>query len=165
MESILTNRQIGLTMIAFSAMNFFTTLALIQNIQDLNTIVCKNYTLPPTITYLINNVPIPAVISIIVDLCLGLLGAFLIITEKHTHRVETEIKDKWKKIVKDLSGEDKLLYEIIGNAGGFIYQNELVEKSGMNKVRVTRILDKLEVKGLIERKRRGMTNVVTLKYG
>ena len=33
----------------------------------------------------------------------------------------------------------------------------------MSKVKITRILDKLEASGLVERKRRGMTNVVMAK--
>lgn len=164
MESLLTTKQIGFAMIAFAIMNFFTVLALIEEIKELNLVVHKDCPLPEAICPFINSVPIPAVIAMVIDICLGLFGTFLILTEKHTHKVESEIKEKWKKIIKELSGEDKLLYEIIGNSGGFIFQNELVEKSGMNKVRVTRILDKLEARGLLERKRRGMTNVVTLKY-
>ena len=34
----------------------------------------------------------------------------------------------------------------------------------LNKVKITRILDKLEGMGILERKRRGMTNVVILKH-
>lgn len=165
MDSLLTTKQIGIAMVAFAVMIFFILLSLTENIRELNTLVCKNYTLPPTVFSLVNNIPIPVVFGMIVDISLGLLGTFLIFTEKHTHRIESEKQEKWKKIIKELSGEDKLLYEIIGNAGGLIYQNELVQKSAMNKVRVTRILDKLEAKGLIERKRRGMTNIVTLRYG
>ena len=44
-----------------------------------------------------------------------------------------------------------------------IFQSDLVEKTEFDKVKVSRILDKLEGRQLIERKRRGMTNVVVLK--
>ena len=44
-----------------------------------------------------------------------------------------------------------------------MFQSELVEKTGHTKVKMTRILDKLEAKGLIERRRKGMTNLVFLK--
>lgn len=165
MDSLLSARQIGFAMVAFAVMNLFVIFSLVDEVRQLNTIVCSNYSLPSSIYPFINNIPISAMIGIIIDVCLGFLGLFLILSEKHSKRIESERQDKWKKVVKELSGEDKLLYEIIGNSGGFIYQSELVEKSGMNKVRVTRILDKLEARGLIERKRRGMTNAVTLKYG
>jgi uncharacterized membrane protein len=45
-----------------------------------------------------------------------------------------------------------------------LFQAELIEKTDFNKVKVSRILDKLEGKGLIERRRRGMTNLVLLKH-
>jgi uncharacterized membrane protein len=38
-----------------------------------------------------------------------------------------------------------------------------MEKLGVGKVGITRLLDKLEAKQLIERKRRGMNNVVVLR--
>lgn len=69
---------------------------------------------------------------------------------------------KAKPIPKDLTKEEKKVYELIAKEGA-IFQADLVEKTGFNKVKVTRILDKLEGKQLIERKRRGMANVVVLK--
>jgi uncharacterized membrane protein len=44
-----------------------------------------------------------------------------------------------------------------------MFQSDLVEGTGMQKVKITRLLDRLEGLKLIERKRRGMTNVVILK--
>jgi uncharacterized membrane protein len=67
-------------------------------------------------------------------------------------------------IMENLSeDENKILQKII-DAQGSIYQSELVKWSEFNKVKITRILDKLEGKNLIERKRRGMTNIVILKH-
>ena len=51
----------------------------------------------------------------------------------------------------------------VEDAQGTIFQPDLADKTGFSKVKVTRILDRLEGKQLIERKRRGMTNVVVLK--
>jgi uncharacterized membrane protein len=44
-----------------------------------------------------------------------------------------------------------------------MFQSTLMEKLGIGKVGITRLLDKLEAKQLIERKRRGMNNIVVLK--
>ena len=66
------------------------------------------------------------------------------------------------KILATMKGEEKKLYELTEGAGGAIFQADLVEKSGFSKVKVSRILDKLEGRGLIERKRRGMTNMVVI---
>lgn len=67
------------------------------------------------------------------------------------------------KPVPSLDGEQKKIYELIVAAGGSALQGELVEKSGINKVTVSRILDKLEMRSLIERRRHGMSNIVVLK--
>ena len=72
-------------------------------------------------------------------------------------------KENYQKIMKSLSNDEKLVLEKIIESQGTLFQSDLVDKTKFAKVKVTRILDKLEGKGLIERKRRGMTNVVVLK--
>jgi uncharacterized membrane protein len=44
-----------------------------------------------------------------------------------------------------------------------MYQSDLVGKTGFPKAKVTRCLDALENKKLVERKRKGMGNLVLLK--
>ena len=73
-------------------------------------------------------------------------------------------KENFEKIMKTLNEDEKLVLEKIIDSEGTIFQSDLVDKSGFTKVKVTRILDKLEGRDIIERKRRGMTNVVILKY-
>ena len=79
-------------------------------------------------------------------------------------KIKEKIKTKRKPInYAHLDKEEKVLVKAIELAEGTIFQSDLVEKSGFDKVKVTRILDRLEGKQIIERKRRGMTNVVILK--
>jgi len=73
-------------------------------------------------------------------------------------------KDNYKKVIRDLSKDEKLVLEKIIEAEGTIFQSDLVEKTALSKVKITRILDRLEGKNILERKRRGMTNVVILKH-
>jgi len=73
-------------------------------------------------------------------------------------------KENYQKIMGSLDREEKLVFGKIIDAQGTIFQSDLANKTKFNKVKVTRILDRLEGKGLIERKRRGMTNVVILKH-
>jgi len=74
------------------------------------------------------------------------------------------IREKEKKInLSGLDSEEKKLIQIVSEANGSIFQSELTEKSGFDKVKVTRILDRLEGKQVIERRRRGMTNIVILR--
>jgi len=97
-----------------------------------------------------------------------IIGLFLIFSKE-----ETKIITKTKKIHVErkrepidytkLDKDEKILVKIIEEADGTIFQSDLVEKTEFSKVKVTRILDRLEGRQLIERKRRGMTNVVVLK--
>jgi hypothetical protein len=89
-----------------------------------------------------------------------LIGLYFII---FGDRKEKAALVKQKGIPKDLKGEEKKVYSAVVDAEGTIFQSDLAEKTGFNKVKVTRILDKLEGRQMIERKRRGMTNVVILK--
>ena len=69
-----------------------------------------------------------------------------------------------KKIL-DTSGlkqEEKQVLELIQDSRT-IFQADLIEKTGFGKAKITRILDRLEGRDFIERKRRGMTNVVVVK--
>ncbi|MAH43045.1 hypothetical protein CL614_04975 [archaeon] len=73
-------------------------------------------------------------------------------------------KDNYKKIISGLNKEEKQIFELVIESQGSIAQSELVEKTGLSKVKTTRILDKLQGKNLIERKRRGMSNIIVLKH-
>lgn len=76
-----------------------------------------------------------------------------------------EIHRKPKKEIdlKQLNGEEQRLYALLVENNGSLYQSDLVNKTGFSKVQITRILDRMEGAGIIERKRRGMTNVVILQ--
>lgn len=96
------------------------------------------------------------------------IGFFLILSKEETKIItktkKIEIEKKRKPIdYSKLDKEEKIIVKIIEEAEGTIFQSDLVEKSGFDKVKVSRILDRLEGKQIIERKRRGMTNVVVLK--
>lgn len=62
-----------------------------------------------------------------------------------------------------LTSEERFIWNILKKNNGTLLQARLILLSGLSKVKVTRILDKLETKGLIERRRVGMSNVVILK--
>ena len=72
-------------------------------------------------------------------------------------------KTKPRKIPRGLHPDEKGIYKLLLDSGGTIFQSEIVENTSFPKARVTRILDRLESQDLLERRRRGMTNVVVLK--
>jgi len=92
-------------------------------------------------------------------------SVILIATKPKEKIIIKKIKEKKQKKNYDLSKlrkEDKQAFDIIQESKT-IFQADLIEKLGFGKAKVSRILDRLENRNLIERKRRGMTNVVVLK--
>lgn len=61
-----------------------------------------------------------------------------------------------------LDDDERRLYDLVAGRGGDIPQGDLVEVSSYSKAKVSRVLDRLQAKGLIVRVRRGMTNRIVL---
>ena len=61
-----------------------------------------------------------------------------------------------------LTSDERSVLKVV-QANKAIFQAALIEQTGFHKAKVTRILDRLEGKGYVERKRRGMTNIVIIK--
>jgi uncharacterized membrane protein len=102
---------------------------------------------------------------IVVGFGLGILifgvGAYLAFFYKTGSK---ELKKEFKQInFSHLDDEEKRIYEIVKSSNGSAYQTDLIKETGFSKVKITRILDKLEAKDILERKRRGMTNIIVLK--
>ena len=104
-------------------------------------------------------------------LALGIVGVlvifslFLIFSKPNERIIVRKIKEK--KIQKEINlssfrPEEKEIYNLV-KENGAMFQADLIETTGFSKARMTRIIDKLEGSGLVERKRRGMTNVIVLK--
>lgn len=74
-----------------------------------------------------------------------------------------EKRKTWEQLAPSLGNDERKVYEAVLDAGGFLGQSELVQKVSLSKTTVSRSLDILESRGLLERKRRGMSNVVVVK--
>ncbi|MEX0932966.1 MAG: hypothetical protein WDZ77_02605 [Candidatus Pacearchaeota archaeon] len=86
------------------------------------------------------------------------LGVYLLLFNR-----EKIIKQKEYDLSK-LNKEEKGIFLFIKeNKDKGVYQSEIVEKFSFPKSKISRILDKFERFDLIERKRRGMTNLIFLK--
>lgn len=76
----------------------------------------------------------------------------------------TESSRTYKQVdLAKLEAEERQIYDAIKAKEGSAYQADLIKETGFSKVKVTRMLDKLETYGIVERKRRGMTNIIVLK--
>ncbi len=75
-----------------------------------------------------------------------------------------EEKQEFREVdVSKLDEDERIVYEILKKSTGSVYQTDIIKETGYSKVKVTRILDKMELGQIIERKRRGMTNIIVLK--
>ncbi len=68
-------------------------------------------------------------------------------------------------LVKLLDEDERRMYIEIRSHGGEMFQRDLVALGMFSKAKVTRVLDKLETKGLVVREAHGMTNRVRLTGG
>ncbi len=74
-----------------------------------------------------------------------------------------ERKKEREEVSKTLKDDEQKIYKAILESDGIANQSELTEKTELSKSNVSRALDLLESKGLVERKRRGMGNIILLK--
>lgn len=89
---------------------------------------------------------------------LGGTGIYLSLPKKPERIVEEKKQD-----LSRLSEEEKKIFLFIKAQKQGVYQSNLVKEFSLSKVQATRLLDRLEGHGLIERKRRGLTNIVLVK--
>jgi uncharacterized membrane protein len=90
----------------------------------------------------------------------------IVVRLKRIHE-QIETKPPSRKNFKDVLGkldpDEKMVFEKVIDNNGNVLQSELVSGLGMSKVRITRVLDRLEGRNLIERRRRGMSNSVIIR--
>ena len=137
-------------------------IVLIFNI-GLKNIVGETCTHGPTCS-MYDTIAVQTWISMAIVGVILLIGIVLMFIKPKEKVIIKTIKEKKKK--KDYSSLDKKEKEVVNlllNEGNAMFQADLMEKLGIGKVGLTRLLDKLEAKQIIERKRRGMNNIVVLK--
>jgi uncharacterized membrane protein len=99
---------------------------------------------------------------------LNISGIYLLFFDSEPQTTSTgtvvleERKRHWESIVKTLKEDEQKIFTAIIEEG-IIAQSEIVEKTGLPKSNVSRALYGLESRGLIERRRRGMGNIILLK--
>jgi hypothetical protein len=167
-ESIknMKNKNVGFLIIGIGII--IGVIVLIFNF-GLRDIVAQSCTHGPDCT-MYDTIAIQTWVSLAIAGLVLVIGLFLIFSKEDkeiivkTVKQKVEIEKKVKPIdYSKLDKEEKIVIKAVEDAQGTIFQSDIVEKIGFSKVKVSRILDRLEGKQLIERKRRGMTNVVILK--
>ncbi len=157
----INTKQIGILIIAISLVLLFAIIPLSFKLAEIGMSQCVHAT--NAACSITGHIPMESYVGVTSIILLAGFGAFLMFKVQKSEKLDKEMLRKIKENEKHLGGDEKSVYQVISDSSGALFQSEVVEKSGFGKVKVTRILDKLEAKGLIERRRRGMTNMILLK--
>lgn len=154
------NKHVGWLIIGMGVV--IVIIVLIFNFA-LNSIVGATCSMGESCT-MYDTIKIQTGISLAVVAIIFIIGLVIMFSKPKEKIVVKTIKEKKKKLNLDgLDKKEKELIELIQKENGAVFQSSLMEKLEIGKVGITRLLDKLEAKQLIERKRRGMNNIVVLK--
>lgn len=148
------NKKVGFLIISFAILMGFIVYSFNSALSEIVNASCDHGPSCPmwgTINYQTNI----GIGIIIFAIALGIYFAFLPDEKPKAIKIPLEIKG--------LSLEEKAIIKIIQKEEGSVFQSQLVEDLKYPKAKVSRILDRLQGKGIIERKRRGMSNMVILK--
>ena len=156
------NKNVGMLIIGISIV--IGIIVYIFNI-GLKKIVGETCTHGPTCS-MFDTISIQTNVSLGIAALIFIIGLYIFFAKEEV-KVEVkkvEIKDKKKKLdLKGLDKDERKVINLLQEENGAVFQRTLMEKLEIGKVKATRLLDKLEAKQLIERKRRGMNNIVVLK--
>jgi len=164
----ITHKTLGMILLALSII-LITTLSFAKvNVDSQSAVLCEKFSEADDMASCpVHKNNISWLFVLAFGVAFLILGAGTYLTflpaEKPPIVIE-ETKKEFKQIdLTKLDEDEKKIYEIIKAKGGSAYQSDLVTETSFSKVKVTRILDKLEMMGILERRRRGMTNIIVLK--
>jgi uncharacterized membrane protein len=159
------NKNVGFLVIGISIVMAFVVYLFNQGLKEIVSSTCAHG--PSCSMY--KTISLQTWISLAIVALVFVIGLFLVLSKEQEKIVLKKIhlpaKEAKRKPINynALDKEEKTVVKALESAQGTMFQSDIVEKVGFDKVKVTRVLDRLEGKQLIERKRRGMTNVVLLK--
>ncbi|MBR9679995.1 MAG: MarR family transcriptional regulator [Candidatus Altiarchaeota archaeon] len=152
------NKSVGFLMMGVSLLMGFITYSFNKALTDIVNTVCSHG----------SDCPMWGTITAQTNISMGIIGFIFLVGLYFVFFPSSassgKEKAKFDSAMKKLGNEEKAMFKLIIEENGTMFQSSLVEKTGLSKVKVSRLLDKLEGKGLVERKRHGMTNVVVLKH-
>ncbi len=160
----MNQKILGALLMIIGVSLFFSIYSYASTLLSLSAELHKNCPLPEGICPYRRSIPFEYYFGFSLSSIIFATGIYIAFLQKRSEKFTGVERSKIKKVIKTLEGEEKQIFGIIVNSDGTIFQSDLVKKTGLSKVKISRILDRLEAKGLIERRRRGMANIVVLKY-
>jgi uncharacterized membrane protein len=161
---IMENKNVGLLIVGISILIIIITLLFTNSLRTYVNDTCPIVHGPdPDSCPAMKTISQQTYLAIAISGIILIIGIVLFFSKPNEKIIIKKVKERKKKAdLSKLQAEDKKVFKIIQENNG-IFQADLIEKTEWGKTKITRILNRLEDKGLIERKRRGMTNVVVLK--
>ncbi len=153
----MNNRRAGTVIILLSVVMLILMLSITD---ELNRSIHADCACEDGVCPMSSNLPYQSYIGFTLILVMGGFGGTLVLTGSREEKAAKESQKARDSRVKSLNPEERSVLEKVKDSDGVMFQAELVEQTGFSKVKVTRILDNLEHAGLVERRRRGMSNVV-----
>lgn len=164
------NKYVGYLVVALGVVIGIITFMFNRALTDIVNSSCSHgstCTMWDTINFQTGVSVVLMVVIIAIGLYLVFFGKDVKIVEKIIRKIvrvkEEKPKKDYTKLMEELNDEESAVLQKVIDANGTIFQSQIVEALGFPKAKITRIIDKLEGRGLVERRRRGMTNVVILK--
>ena len=156
------NRSVGYFLLLFSLVITGIIFLFNKTLKEIVYNSCTNFG-HPEVCPMLDSVSKQTYLSLMI-VSVVYVVAFILIFAKPENKIIIKKINKAKKVfdTSGLKSEEKRIFEIIKKEKS-IFQADLIEKTGSGKARMTRIIDRLEGQGFVERKRRGMTNIVVLK--
>jgi uncharacterized membrane protein len=158
---IMENKHVGFLVIGIAAL-LVTIIFLFQD--ALTQIVNSSCSMELTACPMYKTISQQTYLALSIVGILVIIGLLLIFAKPKEKIIVRTIRGKKKKLnLENLDKEEKAVVDLLLKDNGAMFQSTLMEKLNRGKVGMTRLLDKLEAKQIIERKRRGMNNIVVLK--
>ena len=157
------NRNVGFLIVGIAIFIFVIILLFNTGLRDIVEQSCDH----GTTCGMHDTISLQTNLSLLIAGVVFLIGLFLIFSKENEKIIERtivrRIKDKPKKIdMSSLDKDERKVIEILRREKGAFFQSSVMEEMEIGKVKMTRLVDKLDSKGIVERKRRGMNNILVL---
>jgi uncharacterized membrane protein len=107
--------------------------------------------------------PIEVYLDYTLSASLILMAAYLFVSDQRALKLSSMSERRWERVTSALRGDEKTIYNLIASTDGVMFQSDIVKNTQFPKARVSRVLNGLEARNLLERRRSGMSNVIVLK--
>jgi len=156
------NRNVGFLIVGISILIMVIILLFNSGLKNIVAQTCDH---GPTCT-MYDTISLQTNLSLAIGGLVLIIGLFFIFSKESERIVIKKVKGKATKKKIDTTGldsDEKKVVEILQRENGAFFQSSMMEELNVGKVKMTRLMDKLEAKQIVERKRRGMNNIIVLK--